>query len=189
MSVPYDRIRSRVNLDGIPCAMCHGVTVLPVIDHCHAHGATRGVLCVSCNRRMARVDANLAIATPRDMFHRDNCPGCRAEGFAGVSRQLGRHPHVVAPRRVGAAASKPTRIEITLVPKDEQLRIVRELGPTVPLADIRERLGCSKAQASRLRSRIATEAGQRATRADLNSDTTTASSSDQDDEADREDAA
>lgn len=61
------------------------------------------------------------------------------------------------PAGTGTVRNRPLGTVTTLVPKDEQLRIVRELGATVPLADIRERLGCSKAQASRLRSQIAAE--------------------------------
>lgn len=51
----------------------------------------------------------------------------------------------------------------TLVPKDEQLQIVRDIvaerGPEVPLAVIIERLGCHKSTASRLRSAVNEEAG------------------------------
>jgi len=51
----------------------------------------------------------------------------------------------------------------TLIPKDEQLRIVRgivaEHGPDVPLIVIEERLRCHKSTASRLRSAVNEEAG------------------------------
>lgn len=62
-------------------------------------------------------------------------------------------PKQPAPRRNPAAGTVTA-----LVPKDEQLRIVRELGPTITLAVIQERLGCSKTHASRLRTQIADEA-------------------------------
>lgn len=103
MTVPYDRIRSRVDLSSIPCALCNEVTVMAVIDHCHVHGMTRGVICTGCNSRMARVDADLTHATPHELFYRDNCPGCRAAGFAGVAQKID-HRALSRPRR----ASRPT---------------------------------------------------------------------------------
>lgn len=51
----------------------------------------------------------------------------------------------------------------TFVPRDEQLRIVRELvaehGPDVPLAEITERIGGHKSTASRLRTKVNKENG------------------------------
>lgn len=95
MTVPYSRIRARIDVQDIPCQICGTVTVQPIIDHCHVHGWTRGVLCVLCNSVMARVDADLSTAHARELFYRDNCPDCRRDGFAGVTRRLrhgARHP-------------------------------------------------------------------------------------------------
>jgi len=64
MTVPYERIKGRIDYRPIPCLMCTAITAQSVIDHCHEHGWTRGVLCIGCNNRMARVDADLRIASP-----------------------------------------------------------------------------------------------------------------------------
>ncbi len=143
MSIPYARITSRVDLDDTPCALCHAVTVMPVIDHCHVHGMTRGVLCVTCHARMARVDADLTLATPRELFHRDNCPACRATGFAGVSRQLERH---ATPRDTPRATRTAQR--------HAEIRAMAETnGGTVTLAMVMDRFGVAKSTASGMRRR------------------------------------
>lgn len=107
MTVPYDRIRSRVDLFNIPCALCNEVTVMAVIDHCHTHGMTRGVICAGCNNRMTRVDADLTHATPHELFYRDNCPGCRAAGFAGVAQKIN-HSALSRPRRSPSPTITPS---------------------------------------------------------------------------------
>ena len=140
MTLPYTRITSRVDLDDTPCALCHAVTPMPVIDHCHAHDMTRGVLCVTCHGRMARVDADLTLATPRELFHRDNCPACRVTGFAGVTRQLERH----ATRRDAHDARTVQRLEIVRA-------MARANGGTVPLLAIMDRFGVAKSTASGIR--------------------------------------
>lgn len=143
MSVPYTRITSRIDLDDTPCVLCATVTPMPVIDHCHVHGMTRGVLCVTCHGRMARVDADMTLATPRELFHRDNCPECRATGFAGVSRQLQRH----ATRRDMPRATRTAQ-------RHAVIRAMAEAnGGTVTLAVIMDRFGVAKSTASVLRHR------------------------------------
>jgi hypothetical protein len=77
VSVPYHRIKGRMTRPAIACVLCGRVTDYPVIDHCHAHGYTRGVVCTPCNARLGHVDAAPDTATKEEAFHRDNCPNCR----------------------------------------------------------------------------------------------------------------
>lgn len=111
MSIPHDRIRRHANLTGMQYATRPAHPVLPLIDHCHVHGATRGASCPSRNGRIVRVDADPSIATPVELFHRDNCPGCPAEGFDGVSHLLIRPSGPVTSRVTGTTSHlPPTRV-------------------------------------------------------------------------------
>lgn len=87
MTLPYDKIKSRVDRSDTVCMICGAINLQSVIDHCHEHGWTRGFLCIACNNRIARLDADLSTATARELFHRDNCPDCRSEGYQGVMKR------------------------------------------------------------------------------------------------------
>lgn len=77
MSVQYARIRRLTSRSQTDCALCGRYTTVPVLDHCHAHGFVRGLVCTSCNGRMGYVDAHTDKATDSERFYRDNCPDCR----------------------------------------------------------------------------------------------------------------
>lgn len=109
MTVPYDRIRSRVDCQAVPCLLCERVTIQQVVDHCHEHGWTRGILCVACNNRMARVDADPRHATAAELFHRDNCPECRREGFAGLASRMAAASHSTRARNGAGTGSDGLR--------------------------------------------------------------------------------
>jgi hypothetical protein len=46
------------------------------LDHCHAHGWVRGVLCSVCNRQMRNVDAGRMPLMSPWMEHWNRCPDC-----------------------------------------------------------------------------------------------------------------
>lgn len=38
------------------CALCDGIMERPVVDHCHASGAVRGILCHPCNVKLPAIE-------------------------------------------------------------------------------------------------------------------------------------
>jgi NAD-dependent SIR2 family protein deacetylase len=40
------------------CAICHEKMLLPYVDHCHATGKVRGLLCQKCNSAIGFLDDN-----------------------------------------------------------------------------------------------------------------------------------
>lgn len=62
MSEPIQYADHPKATDGEPCIICQDDSRRNVIDHCHAHGWVRGVLCFSCNSKMGLVDLMI---TPR----------------------------------------------------------------------------------------------------------------------------
>lgn len=96
MTVPINLIRGQIDCRGIPCQMCGSMPPGRALDSCPQHGWTRGVLCPSCASLIAETDTNPTVALPRELFHRDNCPDCRRQGYAGVAQQIAlpTTPHV-----------------------------------------------------------------------------------------------
>lgn len=69
---------------GTACLMCRTQPERPVMDHCHEHGWTRGVLCMRCNALMASVDRRVMPSANRltgtvpteAIAHAHRCPDC-----------------------------------------------------------------------------------------------------------------
>src|ERR1700689_2445959 len=77
MSVPYRHVKGMAIGKDDVCALCSQRSTSLVIEHCHAHGYTRGLACSRCNSRLARIDAGAVRPTPREVFYLANCPECR----------------------------------------------------------------------------------------------------------------
>lgn len=76
MTVPYRYIKGAAAGRDETCVLCGSRRTDLVVDHCHEHGYARGLLCGSCNGRLAALDAGAA-PTPREAFYLGNCPECR----------------------------------------------------------------------------------------------------------------
>lgn len=77
MTVPYRYIKGAAAGRDETCVLCGSRRTDLVVDHCHQHGYARGLLCASCNGRLAVLDAGTAAPTPREAFYLGNCPECR----------------------------------------------------------------------------------------------------------------
>ncbi len=96
MTVPYRYIKGAAAGRDETCVLCGSRSTRLVVDHCHQHGYSRGLLCGSCNARLAALDAGTAPPTPREAFYLGNCPECRkAESIDS--------PHALA-LRIGSVA-------------------------------------------------------------------------------------
>ena len=76
-----------------PEAACEGcgVSAMLGLDHCHAHGWARGVLCMRCNQYIGSIDRQLTPRVSEDHFAalvavRNRCPGCRPLKAADLER-------------------------------------------------------------------------------------------------------
>ena len=66
---------------GSACEGCNANSMLG-LDHCHAHGWTRGVLCMRCNQYAGIIDRQLTPGVSEDRLAallavRNRCPDCR----------------------------------------------------------------------------------------------------------------
>jgi hypothetical protein len=77
VSVPYRYIKGAAAGRDETCVLCGSRRTDLVVDHCHPHGYSRGLLCGSCNSRLAALDAGTATPTPKETFYLGNCPECR----------------------------------------------------------------------------------------------------------------
>lgn len=77
MSVPYRYVKGIAIGRDDTCALCAGRSTALVIDHCHAHGYARGMLCGKCNSRLGRLDSGAIVPDTRETFYLSNCPECR----------------------------------------------------------------------------------------------------------------
>lgn len=77
MTLPYRYTKGAAAGRDETCVSCGSRSTRLVVDHCHEHGYSRGLLCGSCNARLAALDAGTAAPTPREAFYLGNCPECR----------------------------------------------------------------------------------------------------------------
>lgn len=106
--------------------------------------------------------ATQAAATPRTRASATDTP-VAPPATATPAATVAPKPPATAPVAAPVAADGNNASVATLIPKSEQLQIVRDLvathGPEVPLAEIIDRLGCHKSTASRLRAAVNEEGG------------------------------
>lgn len=76
MTLPYRYTKGAAAGRDETCVLCGSRSTRLVVDHCHEHGYSRGLLCGSCNARLAVLDAGAA-PTPKESFYLGNCPECR----------------------------------------------------------------------------------------------------------------
>lgn len=77
MSIPYRYVKGVAIGRDDTCALCGIRSTSLVIDHCHAHGFSRGMLCSGCNSYAGKLDRGAITPNPREAFYLANCPECR----------------------------------------------------------------------------------------------------------------
>ncbi|MET7477649.1 endonuclease domain-containing protein [Streptomyces sp. NPDC005648] len=77
MSIPYRYVRGAATGRDDTCALCSCRSTALVVDHCHTHGLSRGLVCGGCNNRLGRLDSGAVVPAPREAFYLANCPECR----------------------------------------------------------------------------------------------------------------
>ncbi|MCX4612121.1 endonuclease domain-containing protein [Streptomyces mirabilis] len=77
MSIPYRYVRGAATGRDDTCALCASRSTALVVDHCHTHGLSRGLVCGGCNNRLGRLDSGATVPSPREAFYLSNCPECR----------------------------------------------------------------------------------------------------------------
>lgn len=121
MTLPYRYTKGAAAGRDETCVLCGSRSTRLVVDHCHEHGYSRGLLCGSCNNRLASLDAGTAAPTPREAFYLGNCPECRKAESPDSPDAFALHIGTVAltvtyamglsPRQAGALALSLAEIE------------------------------------------------------------------------------
>lgn len=96
MTLPYRYTKGAAAGRDETCVLCGSRSTRLVVDHCHEHGYSRGLLCGSCNARLAALDAGSSAPSPKEAFYLSNCPECR-------KAESPDSPHAFA-LRIGAVA-------------------------------------------------------------------------------------